>query len=149
MRRTKFTQAEVLAYGMSPRSSATTRRHYDAWRLKEKLPSRCDNPKCVFHKNPLLWNGEILSPILDHINGNRNDNSPQNLRYLCPNCDSQLETRAGRNRGRIRNKRDLGYEVAHRSGQRDAFVFPRGVSGKGSVGEVTVDLGPGEATSNT
>lgn len=66
--------------------------------------------------------------MLDHINGQRNDDSLNNLRYLCPNCDSQLETRGGGNIGRIQNQSDFGYEILNKNGTRDANVFPRGVA---------------------
>jgi hypothetical protein len=39
-----------------------------------------------------LWNGEKLVLILDHINGINNDNRIENLRFVCPNCNSQLAT---------------------------------------------------------
>ena len=42
------------------------------------------------------WNGEKLSLVLDHINGVYNDNRIDNLRFLCPNCNSQTETFAGK-----------------------------------------------------
>ncbi len=35
---------------------------------------------------------------LDHINGNRSDNTLQNLRILCPNCHSLQLTHRGRNK---------------------------------------------------
>lgn len=47
-----------------------------------------------------IWNGIRLVLVLDHINGVRDDNRPENLRYLCPNCNSQSETFAGRNNNR-------------------------------------------------
>lgn len=47
-----------------------------------------------------VWNGSELVLRLDHINGNRRDNRIENLRMVCPNCDSQLPTFAGRNKGR-------------------------------------------------
>lgn len=34
---------------------------------------------------------------LDHINGIPNDNRKVNLRFICPNCDSQLDTYCGKN----------------------------------------------------
>lgn len=43
------------------------------------------------------WNGQELSLRLDHINGVNNDNRLANLRWLCPNCDSQQDTYCGRN----------------------------------------------------
>jgi hypothetical protein len=47
-----------------------------------------------------FWNGSELVLRPDHINGNRRDNRLENLRMVCPNCDSQLPTFAGRNKGR-------------------------------------------------
>lgn len=43
------------------------------------------------------WNGKKMTLTLDHINGINNDNRLHNLRFVCPNCDSQLDTYAGRN----------------------------------------------------
>jgi len=43
------------------------------------------------------WNGKPLNLILDHINGNHQDNRLENLRIICRHCDSQLDTFAGKN----------------------------------------------------
>ena len=45
-----------------------------------------------------MWNGKPLVLILDHINGNAEDNRYENLRFVCPNCNSQLPTFTGRNK---------------------------------------------------
>jgi len=46
------------------------------------------------------WCGKTLVLRMDHINGDRTDNRIENLRLVCPNCDSQLPTFAGRNIGK-------------------------------------------------
>jgi len=43
-----------------------------------------------------LWDGKELILVLDHINGVNNDNRIENLRLLCPNCNSQTSTFAGK-----------------------------------------------------
>lgn len=42
------------------------------------------------------WQGESISLEIDHISGNKNDNSKPNLRFLCPNCHSLTPTFRGR-----------------------------------------------------
>ncbi len=51
------------------------------------------------------WMGKPLSLILDHINGVANDHRLENLRFLCPNCNSQQDTFSGRNTKLQRAKR--------------------------------------------
>lgn len=43
------------------------------------------------------WNGKELSLTLDHINGQNHDNRLENLRWVCPNCDRQLDTFGSKN----------------------------------------------------
>lgn len=44
------------------------------------------------------WQNKPIVLQLDHINGINNDHRLNNLRFLCPNCHSQTETYAGRNK---------------------------------------------------
>lgn len=45
-----------------------------------------------------------LTFILDHIDGNADNNSRDNLRLICPNCDSQLSTYKSKNKNSARRK---------------------------------------------
>lgn len=47
---------------------------------------------CCLCKQPPEWFGKKLVLVLDHINGTNNDNRLENLRLLCPNCNSQTDT---------------------------------------------------------
>lgn len=66
----------------SSASQGTVRRA--AIRIIPRICSKCSNPG--------VHNGKPLNLQLDHVNGVRNDNRRENLRWLCPNCHSQTET---------------------------------------------------------
>lgn len=67
----------------STASQATLRKHY----LQKSIPYKCS----VCGMQP-IWNGQPLTLILDHINGVNNDDRLENLRWVCPNCNQQLDT---------------------------------------------------------
>lgn len=49
-----------------------------------------------------IWNCKKLTFVLDHENGINDDYSLENLRLLCPNCNSQTATFSGKNTKRIK-----------------------------------------------
>lgn len=108
----------VLRYSTEKVSRSKVRRQYEHWREHHGLLPRCDNPDCRFHAVPLTWNGKRLPLILDHVEGNRKDNRPELLRYLCPNCEAQLETRGGRNRGRVIYAHENSFLIMERDGRK-------------------------------
>ena len=54
--------------------------------------------KCSICGLEPIWNGKKLTLTLDHINGNNTDDRLENLRWVCPNCDRQLDTFGSKNR---------------------------------------------------
>ena len=44
------------------------------------------------------WNNKSLVFIVDHIDGDASNNKRDNLRCVCPNCDSQLDTYKSKNK---------------------------------------------------
>ena len=53
------------------------------------------------------WMGKPLSLILDHIDGKANNNTKDNLRLICHNCDSQTDHYKGKNKGNGRKSLGL------------------------------------------
>ncbi len=52
------------------------------------------------------WQGKEIVLQVDHINGDATNDMPNNLRLLCPNCHTQTDTFAGKNKGNGRWTRD-------------------------------------------
>ena len=60
--------------------------------------------KCAICGLSNMWNGSELVFVLDHIDGNADNNNRDNLRLVCPNCDSQLSTYKSKNKEPARRK---------------------------------------------
>lgn len=65
--------------------------------------------RCALCASQQYWQGEPLVFVLDHIDGDAENNRRENLRMVCPHCDSQLPTYKSRNRGKGRHARRQRY----------------------------------------
>jgi len=75
--------------------------HYQSYGLKKRLlREKKIEYKCAECPLTDTYNGKPLNLHLDHINGDNTDNRLENLRMLCPNCHSQTDTYAGKNKGK-------------------------------------------------
>ena len=70
------------------------------------------NRRCAICGIGSIWNGQELHFILDHIDGNAANNFEDNLRLICPNCDSQLDTYKSKNKNSARKHRKKYYDMA-------------------------------------
>ena len=78
----RYTKEEIFIEN-STASQDTLRKHFIKEGEQEYKCSICGLTE---------WNNKPISLRLDHINGIRTDNRLENLRWVCPNCDSQLST---------------------------------------------------------
>ena len=86
----------------STASQATLRRWY---KKGEYTPYICS----ICGQEP-IWQGKDLTLILDHINGSNHDDRLENLRWVCPNCNQQLDTTNGKNlRNKNKNNKIVNY----------------------------------------
>ncbi len=65
------------------------------------------NRRCIICDNIDVWNDKKIIFVLDHIDGNASNNLRENLRLVCPNCDSQLDTYKSKNKNSARKERYL------------------------------------------
>lgn len=69
------------------------------------------NGGCAICGMPPEWRGTPLVFVLDHVDGDAANHRRENVRMVCPNCDSQLPTFKARNRGRGRHFRRERYRA--------------------------------------
>lgn len=63
------------------------------------------NGRCAICGLLPTWNKKPLSFILDHIDGDASNSARENVRLICPNCDSQLDTYKSKNKHSARSGR--------------------------------------------
>lgn len=76
----------------------THMRNYKKYFLEEQ------ENKCSICGMLNIWNEKELVFILDHIDGNADNNERNNLRLICPNCDAQLDTYKSKNKNSARSR---------------------------------------------
>ena len=87
-----YLQDNSIAYGLQ------NMQRYKKYFLQEQ------DHKCAICGMNDTWNNKPLVFILDHIDGNADNNNRENLRLICPNCDSQLDTYKSKNKNSARAK---------------------------------------------
>ena len=73
------------------------RGNYTPKNFKSEFLSEQNNV-CAICGSKQEHNGKPLVFVLDHIDGDASNNKRENLRMICPNCDSQLDTFKSKNK---------------------------------------------------
>lgn len=92
-------KAKWYAGELTGRVDRPTLRKY----LTEDRGYKCEIPGCTVGD----WLGKSITLEVDHIDGNSADDSPKNVRLICPNCHSQTPYRGAANKGRGRKSLGL------------------------------------------
>lgn len=69
--------------------------------IKQKQNNAC------LHCGITEWNNKPITFQFDHIDGNSDNNTPENIRMLCPNCHSQTETYGVKNKNNANSYRNI------------------------------------------
>jgi len=96
-----FTRKKISLEEIMVENSTYSRSHLKRRLLKKGILEN----KCEICGLDEIWNDQKLVMVLDHTNGVSNDNRRENLRMLCPNCNSQQKTFAGRNNKKIKKEK--------------------------------------------
>lgn len=77
--------------------SSIMRANYSPKTFRSVILKEQDN-KCAICGMEPEWNNKPITFIIDHIDGHASNNKRDNLRCICPNCDSQLDTYKSKNK---------------------------------------------------
>jgi hypothetical protein len=102
--------------------------------------------KCVICDALPVWCGKPITLQLDHINGNNKDNRFENLRVLCPNCHSQTDTYAGKNKAYLTEEEKKVLEEARLNKQKFCITCNKLIALKSTH---CVDCTPGNKSVTT
>jgi len=104
-----FCKAELALYDRKFCNGICQGEFYFLLKIEEIKHGKCNSPstlkkwlkrehgdKCSNCEQEPIWHDNPLMMQLDHIDGNSDNNKPENLRLLCPNCHSQTETFSGK-----------------------------------------------------
>lgn len=67
--------------------------------VKKYLRKKYDNKCCICGWSEINLKTRVVPLVADHIDGNWRNNTEENLRLVCPNCDALSPTYAGSNKG--------------------------------------------------
>lgn len=88
----RFTYGKTMGMSMFTIDSKVSQSVIRRYILNNALiPYNCDTCKIT------EYNAKSITLTLDHKNGINNDHRLENLRFMCPNCDSQGDTYCGKN----------------------------------------------------
>ncbi len=80
----KYSLEEILVKNSPFRNNSELKKRLFNAKLKINICEECGQGE--------IWREKRMSLILDHIDGINDNNEIENLRILCPNCNSTLET---------------------------------------------------------
>lgn len=98
----KHKEQEYIKEWLSSGNTKTTRQPQNYIR---RFILKQQNNKCSICGIDPYWNDKPIVFILDHIDGNCHNNNRDNLRLICPMCDSQLPTFKSKNKNSRRRRK--------------------------------------------
>lgn len=95
-------------YTFKQREDVFNKRGILSIRTIKKILKRKHGHKCQTCKND-SWNNKPIPLEIEHKDGNSDNNMPENLELICPNCHAQTDTYKSKNKGKGRYYRRIRY----------------------------------------